>query len=70
MNLNIRGLFLLLTQQIGKRSMIPRKYGKIVNVASIAGLKGNPPGSLDTIAYNDQQGRRGQLPRARCRRMG
>ncbi|MDP1108714.1 SDR family NAD(P)-dependent oxidoreductase, partial [Klebsiella pneumoniae] len=51
MNLNIRGLFLL-TQQIGKRSMIPRKYGKIVNVASIAGLKGNPPGSLDTIAYN------------------
>ena len=27
-NLNIRGLFLL-TQQIGKRSMIPRKYGRI-----------------------------------------
>jgi gluconate 5-dehydrogenase len=55
MNLNIRGLFLL-TQQIGKRSMIPRKYGKIVNVASIAGLKGNPPGSLDTIAYNTSKG--------------
>jgi gluconate 5-dehydrogenase len=36
--------------------MIPRKYGKIVNVASIAGLKGNPPGSLDTIAYNTSKG--------------
>ena len=55
MNLNIRGLFLL-TQQIGKRSMIPRKYGKIVNVASIAGLKGNAPGTLDTIAYNTSKG--------------
>lgn len=55
MNLNIRGLFLL-TQQIGKRSMIPRQYGKIVNVASIAGLKGNPPGTLDTIAYNTSKG--------------
>ena len=44
MNLNIRGLFLL-SQQIGKRSMIPRKYGKIINVASIAGLKGNAPGT-------------------------
>ncbi|WP_346824804.1 SDR family oxidoreductase [Ralstonia solanacearum] len=55
MNLNIRGLFLL-TQQIGKRAMIPRRYGKIVNVASIAGLKGNPPGTLETIAYNTSKG--------------
>ncbi|RZA33223.1 MAG: SDR family NAD(P)-dependent oxidoreductase, partial [Lysobacteraceae bacterium] len=39
-NLNIRGLFLL-TQQIGKRSMIPRRYGRIINIASIAGLRGN-----------------------------
>ena len=43
MNLNIRGVFLL-TQAIGKASMIPRRYGRIVNVASIAGLFGNPPG--------------------------
>ena len=54
-NLNIRGLFLL-TQQIGKRSMIPRNYGRIINIASIAGLRGNPPGAMQTIAYNTSKG--------------
>jgi len=54
-NLNIRGLFLL-TQRIGKRSMIPRKYGRILNIASIAGLRGNPPGAMQTIAYNSSKG--------------
>lgn len=55
MNLNVRGLFLL-TQRIGKRSMIPRRYGRVVNVASIAGLFGNAPGSMETIAYNTSKG--------------
>ena len=55
MNLNIRGLFLL-TQRIGKLSMIPRRYGRVVNVASIAGLSGNPPGTMKTIAYNTSKG--------------
>ena len=50
MNLNIRSIFLV-SQQVGKRSMIPRKYGRIINIASIAGLSGNPPG-MQTIAYN------------------
>lgn len=49
-NLNLNATFFL-TQQIGKRSMIPRHGGKIVNIASIAGLSGNPPG-MATIAYN------------------
>ena len=55
MNLNIRSLFLL-SQEVGRRSMIPRQYGRIINVASIAGLKGNPPGSQPTIAYNTSKG--------------
>jgi NAD(P)-dependent dehydrogenase (short-subunit alcohol dehydrogenase family) len=55
MNLNIRGVFLL-TQAIGKASMIPRRHGRIVNVASIAGLLGNPPELMHTIAYNTSKG--------------
>lgn len=54
-NLNMRGLFLL-TQQIAKQSMIPRKYGRIINIASLAGLRGNPPGAMKTIAYNTSKG--------------
>jgi gluconate 5-dehydrogenase len=54
MNLNIRGYFIL-SQVIGKKSMIPRKSGHIINVASIAGLGGNPP-QMTTIAYNTSKG--------------
>jgi NAD(P)-dependent dehydrogenase (short-subunit alcohol dehydrogenase family) len=55
MNLNIRSIFLL-SQAVGKQSMIPRGYGRIVNVASIAGLAGNGPDSLQTLAYNTSKG--------------
>ena len=51
MNLNIRSIFQL-SQIIGKQSMIPRHYGRIVNIASIAGLGGNGASSMQTIAYN------------------
>ncbi|MDC8756975.1 SDR family oxidoreductase [Janthinobacterium fluminis] len=51
MNLNIRSIFLV-SQAVGKRSMIPRRSGRIINIASIAGLAGNPPGPMKTIAYN------------------
>lgn len=54
MNLNIRSIFLL-TQRVGKLSMIPNRYGRIVNVASIAGLRGNR-GATQTIAYNTSKG--------------
>jgi NAD(P)-dependent dehydrogenase (short-subunit alcohol dehydrogenase family) len=54
MNLNIRSMFLL-CQQIGKRTMIPNRYGRIVNVASIAGFRGNH-GGVPTVAYNTSKG--------------
>lgn len=54
MNLNVRGYFLL-SQAIAKHSMIPRKSGRIINVASIAGLGGNPI-QMKTIAYNTSKG--------------
>lgn len=51
MNLNVRSAFLL-SQAVGKVSMIPRKTGRIINVASIAGLRGNSPGTFQAVAYN------------------
>ena len=50
MNLNVRATFLL-SQAIGRASMIPRRRGRIINVASIAGLSGNT-GAMTTVAYN------------------
>jgi gluconate 5-dehydrogenase len=54
MNLNVRGYFLL-SQAIAKKSMIARRSGRIINVASITGLSGNPS-DIKTIAYNTSKG--------------
>jgi len=54
MNLNIRSLFVV-AQEVARQSMIPRKSGRIINVASIAGLGGNPA-VMKTIAYNTSKG--------------
>lgn len=54
MNLNIRSLFVF-SQLVANASMIPRRFGRIINVASIAGLGGNPP-EMQTIAYNTSKG--------------
>jgi gluconate 5-dehydrogenase len=62
MGLNVNALFFL-SQAVGKRSMIPRRAGKIVNVASVAGLAGNPP-AMQTIAYNTSKGAVVNLTRA------
>jgi len=55
MNLNVRSIFLV-SQAVGKRSMIPRAYGRIINISSIAGLAGNPPDAMQTLAYNTSKG--------------
>ena len=53
MNLNVRSLFLY-AQAVAKASMIPNGGGRIINIASIAGLAG----SLDMqfIAYGTSKG--------------
>ena len=53
MNLNIRSIFLF-SQAVAKASMIPNHGGRIINIASIAGLGG----SLDVkfIAYGTSKG--------------
>jgi len=53
MNLNIRSLFLF-AQAVGKASMIPRKSGRIINIASIAGLGGSI--EVKFIAYGTSKG--------------
>lgn len=55
MNLNVRSIFLL-SQAVARQSMIPNRYGRIINIASIAGLAGNAPGTMQTIAYNTSKG--------------
>jgi NAD(P)-dependent dehydrogenase (short-subunit alcohol dehydrogenase family) len=55
LGLNLTGVFLL-TQQVGARWMIPRKRGRIVNIASVAGLKGALPEHLRAIAYHTSKG--------------
>jgi NAD(P)-dependent dehydrogenase (short-subunit alcohol dehydrogenase family) len=62
-NVNLTGAFVL-TQLIAKKSMIPAKYGRIVNVASIAGLIGQDVRIVRTIAYNATKGGLVNLTRA------
>ena len=53
MNLNIRSLFLF-AQAVAKASMIPNRHGRIINIASIAGLSGNM--DVKFIAYGTSKG--------------
>ncbi len=53
MNLNVRSMFLF-SQAVGKACMLPRKSGRIINVASIAGLGGSL--EMKFIAYGTSKG--------------
>jgi len=55
LNLNLTAVFAL-TQAVGKLAMIPARYGRIVNLASMAGLHGTDPRFMRTIAYNTSKG--------------
>lgn len=53
-NVNVTGTFLM-SQAVG-RVMIEQKTGKIINIASVAGLGGTDPRVMDTIGYNTSKG--------------
>jgi NAD(P)-dependent dehydrogenase (short-subunit alcohol dehydrogenase family) len=55
LDLNLTGLFVL-TQRVAAASMIPRRSGRIVNVASVAGLQANDPRMMGTVAYSASKG--------------
>ncbi|GAB4166881.1 MAG: SDR family oxidoreductase [Rhodocyclaceae bacterium] len=56
MALNLDATFYM-CREVGRRAMIPRRSGRIINVASIAGLAGNPPEiEMYSIAYNTSKG--------------
>ncbi|MCL5041893.1 MAG: SDR family oxidoreductase [Gammaproteobacteria bacterium] len=64
MTLNVDVCFLM-AQEVGKRFMLPRKSGKIINIASIAGFKGNRPNTgIHTVAYNTSKAAAINLTRA------
>ena len=53
-DVNLTGVFLF-SQAVG-RTMIEQGGGKIVNIASVAGLGGAPPEVMNAIAYNASKG--------------
>ena len=50
-NLNLIGSFLM-SQQAAKKAMIPAKWGRIINIASVAGLGASDPAVVHTVSYN------------------
>jgi gluconate 5-dehydrogenase len=54
MNVNVTGTFLM-SREVGE-SMIKQGSGKIINIASVAGLGGIDPRLMDTIGYNTSKG--------------
>ena len=55
-NLNLTAMFVT-CQEVGKRCMVPRRQGKVINIASILGLVGGgDEGRPATIAYNTSKG--------------
>jgi NAD(P)-dependent dehydrogenase (short-subunit alcohol dehydrogenase family) len=53
--LNLTAIFVA-SQEVGRRCMVPRKQGKVINIASVQGISGGYPEGLPTLAYNASKG--------------
>ena len=55
-DLNLTAMFVA-SQEVGRRCMVPRRRGKVINIASVLGLVGGgDPGRPGTIGYNASKG--------------
>jgi gluconate 5-dehydrogenase len=54
LNTNVTGMFLC--SQAAGRVMIQQQRGKIINIASVAGLFGGPPEIVDAVGYSASKG--------------
>ena len=54
LGLNVDSIFFL-SREVARRCMIPQKSGKIINIASVAGLRGSAT-NVTTIAYHTSKG--------------
>jgi NAD(P)-dependent dehydrogenase (short-subunit alcohol dehydrogenase family) len=62
LGLNVDSVFFL-SREVARRCMIPKKSGKIVNIASVAGLRGSAT-NVSTIAYHTSKGAEVNFTRA------
>jgi NAD(P)-dependent dehydrogenase (short-subunit alcohol dehydrogenase family) len=62
LGLNVDAVFFL-SREVARRSMIPKKSGKIINIASVAGLRGSAT-NVSTIAYHTSKGAEVNFTRA------
>ena len=64
-DLNLTSMFVV-CQEVGRRSMLPRRQGKIINIASILGLVGGgDPGRPATLAYSSPKSEERRVGRER-----
>jgi len=55
MDVNVKGTFLM-SQTAGKEMIASGKGGRIINIASVAGLIGGHPDYMQTVGYNASKG--------------
>lgn len=62
-DINLNGTFAL-TREVAARSMIPRRQGSVIIIASIAAFGGNQYGGVPTVAYNSTKAAQINLARS------